>query len=134
MHWTYVHRPGRGIDVDLGVDYPGWNETLADSVSSMPPRGSPAHELSTYWIDHALSALHSQAAEGQALTSGNATEIVMSGGRVVARSLYDLFDEEAMDSDAFERLLVEWRAEVTAHRNEFHIEETYRRNGYDRTP
>ncbi|MGN6501736.1 MAG: hypothetical protein ACTHKX_02385, partial [Pseudolysinimonas sp.] len=82
----------------------------------------------------ALSALHSEAAEGQALTFGNATVIVKSGGRVVARSLYETFDEEAMDADAFERLLVEWRAEVTAHRKEFHIEETYRRNGLDREP
>ncbi|MBX3194549.1 MAG: hypothetical protein KF727_05540 [Microbacteriaceae bacterium] len=131
MHWTYVHRPGRGIDVDLGVDCPGWNEALSDSISSMPPRNSPDHELSTYWIDRALSALQSEAAEGEALASGNATQIVSSSGRVVARSLYDLFEEEAMDSDEFERLLTEWRAEVVTHQHDFHIEETYRRNGYD---
>lgn len=134
MQWTYVRTPGRGIDVDLGVDHPGWNETLADSISSMPPKGSPDHGLSTYWIDHVLTALRSDAPEGRALSFGNSTEIVMGHGLVLARSLYETFNEEEMDAGAFEHLLVGWRAEVTVHGNEFHIEETYRRNGYDPTP
>lgn len=128
--WTFTRAEGRGIDVDLGPERSGWNEALADSISSMPPRSSWRRTLSTYWIDRTLGALHAEPTDGVALASGNSTEIVMDGDVVVARSLYDLFDDEQMNRDVFEGLLVAWRAEVVAHRREFRIEKTYRRNGY----
>jgi hypothetical protein len=86
--------------------------------------------LSTYWIDRTLRALRQGVEDGLALTSGNSTEIVMGRGVVIARSLYELFDDEPMDRDVFEGLLLAWRAEVVEHRREFRIEKTYRRNGF----
>lgn len=130
MEWTFIRREGRGIDVDLGPEHPGWNEALADSISSMPPRSSWRRGLSTYWIDHVLDGLRAGGDDGVALTSGNSTEIVTDGGAVLARSLYELFEDEPMSRELFEGLLVAWRAEVVEHRGEFRIDKTYRRNGF----
>lgn len=130
MGWDFKRSDGRGIDVDLGPDWPGFNETLADSVSSMPPRSAWRRGLSTYWIDHVLDGLEEGDIDGRALAYGNATELVEEGDSVVARSLYDLFDEERMATDEFVAILNAWREQVRTHRREFRIEKTYRRSGF----
>src|SRR5437899_1886023 len=66
------------VDARLGPEWPIFNEALADSISSLPPRGSAEKRLSTYWIDKTLERLRSvqqTTAEGR-IASGNAYGIV----------------------------------------------------------
>ena len=95
--------------LDLGREWPGFNEALADSVSTLSPRGeSPA--LSTYWIDHALSKVASR--PGTEVSSGNATRLVRTDEGIRARSDYELFEDEEMPVEHFVRLLQVWRSAV----------------------
>jgi hypothetical protein len=130
MEWTFTRVSGRGIDVDLGSSWPGFNEALADSVSSMSPRSSWRRGLSTYWIDHVLDGVATGRTDGKALSSGNSTELVLEGDDVVARSLYELFGDERMELKEYTELLQAWRAQVVEHRREFRIGRAYRRNGF----
>ena len=41
----------------LGPEWPIFGDALANTVSSLPPRGSPERHLSTYWIDSTLNRL-----------------------------------------------------------------------------
>jgi hypothetical protein len=90
--------------------------------------------VSTYWIDRALSQVRRMIASGETgpFQGGNATTLALMDGRVVATSDYELFDDEAMEVEAFEEVLLAWRTEVLRVREAERpiIPETYRRNPY----
>jgi hypothetical protein len=71
--------------------------------------------LSTYWIDQTLDALDKATGSGTVIASGNASELIRDGEQVVARSQYELWDDERMDSDEFRTGLRAWR-KTTAER------------------
>jgi hypothetical protein len=131
MEWTFVGKAGRGIDVDLGPGYSALTEALADGVSSMPPRSAQEQGLSTYWIDHVLNGMAWVGSGTHVLTSGNVTELVLEDQVVIARSLYELFDDQRIDRETFAEILREWRSEVVQRADEYRIAETYRRNGFE---
>lgn len=126
----FVESAGRGIELQLGDEWPGFNEALVDSVSSLPYRGEGKSGLSTYWIDLLTSRLENwvpDAGDEMAILNGNVTELVRSGPDLIARSLYDLFDDERLPVKDLLPLLREWRARVVAGGADFAIPETYRR-------
>src|SRR5439155_7008315 len=67
---------------------------LADTISSLPPRGSDERRLSTYWIDKTLERLRAFRAAGEdgPIASGNAYSVVLRGEEVVA--VFDYGDED----------------------------------------
>ena len=113
MAWRFWTDPNNGlIWTHAGDDRKGFTEALNDSVSSLSPGGEPPN-VSTYWIDRALERLRLPSSDDEVVVSGgNATQIFRKGQRVRAVSLYDVFDDEWMDVDEFERGLQGWRAEV----------------------
>jgi hypothetical protein len=99
------------IWVDLGDEWPGFTNLLADAVSSLSPIGeTPA--LSTYWIDATLDRIESRST-GR-LIWGNETELVRAGESLHARSLYELFDAEQMPLADFRAILGTYRDSVTS--------------------
>ena len=120
----------RGIELRLGDHWPGFNEALADSVSTMPHRGEATTSLSTYWLDLLIGRLESWSDEPgveQSVISGNTTELVKVGDFVIARSLYELFDDERLPIVDLLPVLGRWRDQVTTNGEKFAIPETYRR-------
>jgi hypothetical protein len=121
------------VDARLVGDWPIFNEALADSISSIPPRGSKERRLSTYWIDGALARVSRarRSADPAKIASGNAYSILVSGEQAIA--VFDYGDDdtrESMPLDDFVRLLEDWRERVTEiQRTETReVPETYRRN------
>jgi len=121
------------VDARLGPDWPIFNEALADTVSSLPPRGSAEQHLSTYWIDNTLHRLRRMRASNEAgpIAGGNAYSLVLSGDEVQA--IFDYGDEDSVErlhADEVDRLLTAWRERVVeAQRFEQRrVPETYRRN------
>ncbi|UUW88970.1 hypothetical protein ABFU82_09510 [Nocardioides sp. WV_118_6] len=132
---AFVESPGRGVDLTFGDAWPGFGEAFADSVSSMPPRGRRGKRLSTYWIDRALARLALPAPGPGAelsLAGGNDTALVRIGDMVVARSLYELFDDEALSVEVVAGALRAWRVRVIERRRAFAIPQTYRRVAHRR--
>src|SRR4051794_24959938 len=97
--------------VTLGSSRPGWYEAMNDSISSLSPRGQ-SPELSTYWIDHALTRVNSP--PGTRITGRNSTRIERTATGVVAKSDYEMFEDEHMSVDDFDSLLRAWRDRVVA--------------------
>jgi hypothetical protein len=122
------------LNADLGASWPGFNATLADSISAVPPRGAKESGFSTYWIDRALREVERHRGDSGVvqLQSGNLTSLWILGDKVVARSDYELFDEEVMPADEFLAVLREWRSAVITAQDTApaHFAETYRRNPY----
>ncbi len=126
------------VDAHLGGDWPLFNEALADSVSSLPPRGEQGPGPSTYWIDVAFEgAVRSSAGgDGRPFTGGNITLLQLTTEGVEAR--YDFQEDEepgeVMPLADFLDILTRWRAAVLAARNAAPIDfpQTYRRNPADR--
>jgi hypothetical protein len=121
------------IDAFLGPEWPTFNEALADTVSSLPPRGSAERHLSTYWIDNTLNRLRRMRLSGEAgpIASGNAYSLVLVGDDVTAVCDYvDKENVERLPAGEIERFLVEWREHVVqAQQHERRVvPETYRRN------
>lgn len=119
---------------NLGTRWPGFNETLSDAVTSMPPRGSMEHSVSTYWIDRVqgeIERMKSAHLTGP-FQGGNATTLVLDNGQVRACSDYETFEDEVMTVESFIEVLSLWRAEVVRVRESEtpEIPETYRRNPY----
>jgi hypothetical protein len=131
---TFVRAKDGAPYARLGPPWVGFDEALTDAVSSLPPRGSAEQSVSTYWIDRALSQVRRMvaAAESGPFQGGNTTTLSVVGGRVVASSDYDLFDEESMTVEDFEQVLSSWRAEVVRvwEADRPSIPETYRRVPY----
>src|SRR5437868_2811272 len=82
------------VDARLGPEWATFNEALADTISSLPPRGSDERRLSTYWIDKTLERLRAFRAAGEdgPIASGNAYSVVLRGEEVVA--VFDYGDED----------------------------------------
>jgi hypothetical protein len=97
MQVTFEQRPDWVIEADLGPAFEGFNDTLHDAVSSLPPRGSSEDCPSPYWIDRALEGLAKKPADpSRPFLWGNATELCTDGNKVRAHSQYELFPDEVM--------------------------------------
>ncbi len=134
MDLTYFRGPDGAVYANLGPAWPGFNELLADAISPLPPLGSDERSLSTYWVDRAIDEIRRRRAhrEDGAIQGGNSTTLVLSGSQVVARSDYELFDDEVMPVDDFVDVLQRWRSQIIAvrHTEQPLIPDTYRRNPY----
>ena len=111
---TFTARVDGTVDVQLGPAWRAFEDALADAVGTRPPAGSDRPIPSAYWIDHALAALRpplAQAAE-TVIAEGNATQLLRRADVVVARSLYEMWDDQAMPVHEFVQLLTTWRTEV----------------------
>jgi hypothetical protein len=134
VQYTFNERPDGIVEVRLGEEWPLFNDALADSVSSLPPRGQKVLGPSTYWIDVALAGLEQALAEDSVrpFTWGNITQLRVRDGMVEAR--FDFDDEdvpgERMPIEDFREILREWRVlvEVSASQASVPLPETYRRN------
>jgi hypothetical protein len=131
---TFSTREDGQVDAMIVGEHPLLNEALADSISSLPPRGAPGLGPSTYWIDVAragtIAALESDS--DAPFTGGNVTVLRIRDGMVEAR--FD-FDDEALPGDTitvsdFIALLDEWRSrdEDSARVATSPLPKTYRRN------
>ncbi len=89
-------------------------EALLDAVTSRAPRGSDGRNPSTYWVDRCLSTLAASGddADEVMLVNGNITELWRVGDQVVARSVVNHFDDQAMPRRDFEAVLEAWREQV----------------------
>ena len=134
MRVDFPERPHGQIDVRLGDDWPLSNEALADSSSSLPPRGLEVFGPSTYWVDAALDGLEQALADGsdRPFTWGNITLLRVRNGMVEARFDYDEEDVagEYMSVKDFRTVLREWRGriETSAAQALSPLPKTYRRN------
>ena len=129
MEITFQEGKDWTIKISLGHDWPGFTRTLADAVSTLPPRGSPDESPSAYWIDSALERVKTVTV-GAPFQSGNELALFLDGDRVRARSLYELFADEVMSKEDFIELLQSWRERVIDARRSGKAgqpPETYRR-------
>jgi hypothetical protein len=101
--------------IDLGSEWRGFTETLLDAVSTRPPRGSNDRCPSNYWIDRALAAVRDgqERDTGRPFLSGNGTELLLMKDGVVARALYETFDDEYISEEQLKQILADWRTRVT---------------------
>jgi hypothetical protein len=113
---TFSTRPDGVVDVDLGPEWKFMSEALLDAVTSRAPKGSDGRNPSTFWIDRCLSALLASGAGSDEvlLVSGNITELCRVGDVVVARSVVNHFDDQAMPRQEFVAVLEAWRRHVQA--------------------
>lgn len=132
---TFSAREDGQVDAHLEGELRLFNHALADSISSLPPRGAQGNGPSTYWIDHAAEGVRRAAMNGdeRPFTSGNITVLQVSGGdTVVAKHEYDEDDEpgDALPLVDFLALLAAWRHQVieAATASTSPLPETYRRN------
>ncbi len=129
--WTFQTRIDGQIDAELVGDWHLFNEALADSVSSLPPRGEAGAGPSTYWVDVALTALSRLEAAGceGLISGGNWTSFWLVDERVEARNDYgDPDDAEAITARIFHALLAEWRRRIARSESMRELPHTYRRN------
>lgn len=131
--FIFTRRDDGQIDASVeGFDL--LNEALADSISSLPPRGADGRGPSPYWIDVALEGVRNAASSGDSrpFTSGNETYLRVDGDAVVAAMDYHGDEElaERMPLETFVALLTQWRALVVEARREATsvLPSTYRRN------
>lgn len=134
MEVIFSVREDGQVDASLGDDWPIFNDALADSISSLPPRGAPGVGPFTYWIVVAREGALRAAERGddRPFIWGNFTELLVREGSVVAR--YDYADpDEPVDSlplGDFLQLLDLWRDRIVqqAEMATEPLPETYRRN------
>lgn len=134
MEFAFDTRHDGQVDARIVGDYPLFNEALADSISSLPPRGATGLGPSTYWIDAAREGALNAAREGaeRPFTWGNITLLRVRGDGIEARYDYDDDDVagETIPLADFLSLLEEWRSriEASARAARLPLPETYRRN------
>jgi len=130
----FIREGSAGLNPRLAPESPGFTQTLADAVSSVPPRGSGDANYSTYWIDRALEQVrrHRGRTEAVCFQAGNESSLWITGESVRAHSDYELFEDEVMSIDDFVSLLTRWREQVISARAHapFVFETAYRRNPY----
>ena len=80
------------------------------------PRGSDGVNPSTYWIDRTLTSLTN--GEGGWIASGNAWDLLVEDGNVVARSQYAVGEPDRVSIDDFIDTLTRWRQEVVNDREQ----------------
>lgn len=131
--FTFTRRGDGQIDAKV-EGYDLFNEALADSISSLPPRGAEGCGPSTYWIDVALEGARKSAATGDSrpFTAGNITYLRVDGNNVVAAVDYHEDEEHAerMPIATFTALLTQWRSLVVESQKDAAevLPATYRRN------
>jgi hypothetical protein len=109
-------------------------DSLDDSISSLPPRGAPGNGPSSYWVDHAeqRARIARESGDDRPFTWGNITLLRVIGDNVVATYDFDEDDEpgQAMPFGEFLDLLGEWRRRIqeSAAIATEPLPETYRRN------
>ncbi len=94
----------------------GFTEALLDAVTTRALRGSDGVDPSTYWIDRTLTSLSN--GEGGRIASGNAWDLLVENGNVVARSQYAVSEPERVPIDDFIDTLTQWRQEVINDRGQ----------------
>ena len=102
---------GGTIGIRLGPAWAAFDDALADAVGTRPPAGSDRPGPSVFWIDRALAALERSPRGGTetVVAEGNAHQLLRRGDEVVARSLYELWDDQAMPLREFVQVLTTWR-------------------------
>jgi hypothetical protein len=131
--FTFTRRDDGQIDAVVD-GYDLFNEALADSISSLPPRGADGKGPSPYWIDVALEGARNAASTGDTrpFTGGNITYLRVDGDDVVAGVDYHDDEEfaERMPIETFVALLTQWRSLVVEAQSEATeaLPQTYRRN------
>ena len=133
MDFEFSVRVDGQVDLQLGPDWPIFNEALPDSISSLPPRGAQGNGPSTYWLDVAEAGVLGAVETGDTrpFTLGNVTLLKFEGDQVVAT--FDFSDDEPrepMPVADFLDLLREWRRRIvlSAASASAPLPETYRRN------
>jgi hypothetical protein len=114
VHATFPRREDRVIDLDLGDGLRWFTEALLDAVSTRAPRGSDGINPSSYWIDRTLAELEST--NSGVIASGNAWDLLIEDGDVVARSQYAVVEPERVPVAEFVATLEQWRDEVVKDR------------------
>jgi hypothetical protein len=71
---------------------------------------------STYWIDRTLTSLSH--GEGGRIAGGNAWDLLVEDGNVVARSQYAVGEPDPVSIDDFIDTLTRWRQEVVNDRGQ----------------
>ena len=106
--------PDGTVDVRLGPGWAAFEDALADAVGSRPPAGSDHPGPSAFWIDRTLAALERPSTGGPeaVIAEGNAVQLLRSDAAVVARSLYELWDDQTMPLREFVQVLLAWRTTV----------------------
>jgi hypothetical protein len=134
VEYRFSTRADGQVDAAVAGDHAVLNDALADSISSLPPRGASGDGPSTYWIEVAREGVltaHASASQVPFIW-GNTTLFRVRGDEVEAR--YDYDDEgtpgETIALADFVALLDEWRARVldSAKTATAPLPETYRRN------
>lgn len=109
----FPRREDEVIDIDLGDEHRWLTEALLDAVTTRAPRGSDGVNPSTYWIDRTLRSLE----EGdERIASGNAWDLLVESGHVVAQSQYGMAEPVRVRVDDFVDTLDRWRQEVIKDR------------------
>ena len=111
MDARFTRRDDRVVDIHLPEEWRPLEDTLQDAVTTRAPRGSDGIDPSVYWIDETLAALK-QGAIGTIVASGNTTDLVLDAGTVVARSQYEMFDDQHVETAELVDLLHRWRTVV----------------------
>lgn len=106
--------PDGTVDVRLGPAWAAFEDAFADAIGSRPPAGSCQPGPSAFWIDRTLTALDTSSTGGTeaVIAEGNAVRLLRRGDAVVARSLYELWDDQTMAVREFVQVLTTWRKQV----------------------
>jgi hypothetical protein len=111
----FNRRDDGNIDARLGDEWPLFNEALADSISSLPPRGQDQAGPSTYWVDVALQGLENSLRTGtdRPFAAGNVTLLRVRDGMIEARFDFDEAEAgEFMSVEDFRAIIGEWRGQI----------------------
>ena len=111
MQARFTQREDLVVDIHLVEGWRPLEDTLQDAVTTRAPRGSDGVNPSTFWIDQTLEAIE-QGASGVIVASGNMTELVVEADGLVARSQYDMFDDQPVSRAELVELLNRWRVVV----------------------
>jgi hypothetical protein len=134
MEFAFDTRSDGQVDARIVGEHRLFNDALADSVSSLPPRDELGLGPSTYWIDvardGAVKAVRNRSE--RPFIWGNSTLLRVMGNEVEAR--YDYDDDqtagETIPLADFLSLLDDWRSrvETSARFSRQALPEPYRRN------
>ena len=91
VEWVFHAERGGLVWPDPGATRPELKQALEDCVPSLSAAGVEP-QLSTYWIDHALSGLTSGRSADAVIASGDAWSLIRSGDDV--RVQFDYGDED----------------------------------------
>lgn len=111
MHARFTQRDDLVVDIHLPESWRPLEETLQDAVTTRAPRGSDGINPSTFWIDRTLAAVE-KGPTGVIAAAGNSTDLVLVAAGLVARSQYEMFDDQHVERAELVDLLQRWRVVV----------------------